>query len=102
MNNTLTVCGVNCATECHAFGSECPGCIALAGRVSWAAFLGKTVCPIYTCVQQRGFACCGECPDLPCQIWLVETKNPDRTDEEYAADLQQRLKNLGRVRAGIL
>ena len=96
----ISVCGVYCDKECHAFGVECRGCNALKGRVSWAKFLGKEVCPIYSCVINKGFSSCGECPELPCDIWLVETRNPDRTDEEYKQELACRIKNLGKKEDG--
>lgn len=90
----ISICGVYCDKECCAFGTECTGCNALKGKVSWAKFIGKDICPIYQCVKNKGFNNCGDCPLLPCKIWLEDTKNPDRTDEEYEQDLVLRIKNL--------
>ena len=93
----LSVCGVNCSTDCRAFGSECAGCNALEGKVSWADFMEKTHCPIYSCVQERGIASCAECGQAPCKVW-IDTHNPDASDEEFQADLDNRLKNLAQRR----
>ena len=89
----LSRCGVNCSTDCRAFGAECAGCNELEGKVSWAVFYGKTLCPIYQCAGDKGLASCGECGTAPCQIWH-DTRNPDVTDEEFAADIRSRLNNL--------
>ncbi len=89
----LSVCGVNCSTDCGAYGAECAGCLPLAGKVSWAVFYDLDVCPIYQCAQDRGLSSCGECGLAPCDTWLA-TRNPDASDEEFAADLKNRLSNL--------
>jgi hypothetical protein len=75
---------------------ECAGCNKLQGQVSWAKYLNKTVCPIYTCVKQKGFSSCRDCDLPPCHIWLIETKNPDVSEQAFAADITNRLKNLGK------
>jgi Protein of unknown function (DUF3795) len=93
-NRMITVCGVYCEKECRAFGNECSGCHQLQGKVSWTKFIGKTVCPIYECVESKGYSNCLDCNELPCSTWLVETKNPDMSDEDYAKHLQDRINNL--------
>ena len=90
----ITVCGVYCEKECRAFGDECEGCHQLQGKVSWAKFINKEVCPIYECVKAKGFTTCLECDQLPCNIWLIDTKNPDMSDKDYAEHLQDRINNL--------
>lgn len=92
----ISVCGIYCETECKAFGDECKGCNQLQGKVAWTKFIGKSICPIYACVKDNEIANCGFCPDLPCQIMLVETKEPDKSDEQYAKDIKQRIENLKR------
>ncbi|HNX01607.1 MAG TPA: DUF3795 domain-containing protein [Candidatus Cloacimonadota bacterium] len=89
----LSICGVNCRTDCHAFGTECIGCNELDGKVSWAVFYGKSTCPIYDCAMQKGLSSCGKCSDAPCKIWY-ETRNPDASDEEFEEDIASRMKNL--------
>jgi hypothetical protein len=89
----LSVCGVNCSTDCKAYQTECAGCNELGGKVSWAEFYGSEYCPIYSCAKALGYLSCSECKKPPCEIWY-STKNPDMTDEEFAADIESRLKNL--------
>jgi hypothetical protein len=93
----ISVCGVFCQDECHAFGDECAGCNQLKGKVDWVKYIGKTVCPIYDCVITKRIRHCGECPELPCEIMLVETRNPDRNETEYFADIQTRIGNLKKL-----
>jgi len=90
----ITVCGVYCETECHALGTECAGCHQLKGKISWAKYINKEVCPIYECIEQKGYKTCMDCEELPCKLWLVDTKNPATSDEEYAKHLKDRIKNL--------
>lgn len=89
----LSVCGVRCSTDCKAYQVECDGCPELHGKVSWAVFYGAEQCPIYACATTKGLISCGECGLAPCQIWY-DTRNPDATDAEFAADLASRLHNL--------
>jgi len=88
-----SVCGVNCHTDCGAFGKECEGCNELEGKVSWAVYYGKEHCPIYECVMKKNLASCKFCGKAPCSVWY-KTRNPDATDEEFNADIQSRLANL--------
>lgn len=89
----LSTCGVNCSTDCRAYQTECDGCQQLQGKVSWAMYYGKECCPIYACALSLGFQSCGDCGKAPCQVWY-DTRNPDISDEEFAADLRSRLRNL--------
>lgn len=93
----LAVCGVNCATDCRAYKTECEGCNELGGKVSWAVFYGKERCPIYECALGKGLTSCGDCGLVPCQLWY-DTRNPDASDEEFAADIASRLKNLKQLK----
>ena len=92
----MSKCGVICQTDCKAYQVECEGCNELSGKVSWAPFYGKELCPIYECVVKSGFESCAPCGKAPCAIWL-STRNPDISDEVFEADLQSRIKNLNRV-----
>lgn len=89
----ISVCGVNCTTDCRAFSIECEGCIELQGKVGWAEFYGMEHCPIYGCVREKGLVSCAVCGNAPCRIWF-DTRNPDASDDEFAADLANRLQNL--------
>ncbi|MCU0606615.1 MAG: DUF3795 domain-containing protein [Candidatus Edwardsbacteria bacterium] len=90
----ISVCGVDCENECRAFGTECIGCHQLCGKVSWAKYIGADTCPIHACVENKGYRTCGECSLLPCRTILVDTKNPDMSDEQYAEDIRRRIRNL--------
>ena len=94
---TLSVCGVCCVTDCKAFPDECSGCVTLEGRIPWAVFYDKDRCPIYQCALDKGLTSCGECGLAPCEVWH-STRNPDASDEEFAADLNNRLSNLAQHR----
>ena len=89
----LSKCGVCCSIDCKAYKIECDGCNELEGRVSWAKFYGKILCPIYECAERKRFLSCKECGNAPCDIW-ISTRNPDFTDEEFQADMDSRLKNF--------
>lgn len=91
----ISPCGVNCATDCKAFKVDCEGCNRLLGKIPWAQFYGTDLCPIYACVQRQGLVNCAKCGKAPCNIWY-ETRNPDASDEEFAADIASRLINLGK------
>ena len=97
MKEKITVCGVYCSSECHAFNEECAGCNQLAGKVSWAPEIGQECCPLYTCVVGKGFQTCAECAEVPCEIWLVETKNPAVSEAAFAAEVKRRVSNLKRL-----
>lgn len=101
MSDKITVCGVYCQSECKAFGKECVGCEVLEGEVTWVKEIGKQVCPIYSCVKKKKLQNCGECDKLPCEIWLVETKNPDLSDKEYSAEIAHRIDNLKKIFKGL-
>ena len=93
----ISVCGVHCPSECRAYGAECAGCAALQGKVSWAAFYNRLHCPIWDCVQNKGLSSCAYCGKAPCDTWN-DTRNPEASDEEFAADINRRLCNLAALR----
>ncbi len=92
----LSVCGVNCPSDCRAYGNECEGCVKLGGKIPWAVFYDRERCPIYDCVRGRGLNSCGNCGLAPCDTWRA-TRDPDASDEQFAADLANRLKNLSKL-----
>jgi len=89
----LSFCGVNCAAECHAYNTDCEGCLELDGKVSWAAFYGKEYCPIVECLRAKGLNSCSDCGLAPCDVWIL-TRNPKASDAEFQADIERRLRNL--------
>ena len=65
MDELLTVqsyCGLLCNGCSYKEPHGCAGCIALKGRPFWGE------CEIAACCQSEGYAHCGECPDMPCDI----------------------------------
>ena len=90
---TLSKCGVYCSTDCKAYKTECNGCNEIKGKVAWAKFYGKTLCPIYECVEQKKIRSCNECGKAPCYI-RFQTRNPDVSDQEFQADIDSRLNNF--------
>jgi len=89
----LSRCGICCETDCKAYKVECAGCNNLSGKVPWAKYFNKVLCPIYECAELKRFKSCKECGKAPCQLWF-STRDPDFTDEEFQADINSRLKNF--------
>ena len=90
----MECCGVICE-ECRYFPEDCPGCQTVMGKPFWTRVAEVTQCDIYRCCkQERGYAHCGKCEELPCARYnLVD---PTRTEEENQMDFlrqQERLKN---------
>ena len=54
-------CGLLCTWCQYKESHGCGGCIETNGR----PFHGE--CPIAICCQDKGYAHCGECPDMPCE-----------------------------------
>lgn len=87
----LSCCGTDCG-QCGAFGSMCPGCTAVDGKVFHAP-AGKP-CPIYACsVQKKKLATCAACPEAPCAIWRA-TRDPSFSDEAFEENIAQWMGNL--------
>lgn len=91
MNKNISICGSDCAA-CYCYGDLCPGCKACKGRV----FHAQDGCPIYLCMETRGFSSCGECSERPCKVWR-NTRDPKFTDEEFEQNIRDRLENLCRM-----
>lgn len=87
----LSVCGTDCSA-CGCYGNLCQGCIACSGRVFHAP--EGRACAIYTCVvEEKGLKHCGECGEIPCQIWM-STRDPKYSDEEFAETVKTRVQAL--------
>lgn len=89
----LNVCGADC-TGCPSLNKECQGeCGAIKGKVYWAKYLGAEVCPVYACVDSKKYSNCGECSQLPCEIWQ-KMKDPSWTDEQHQKSIRDRVALL--------
>lgn len=87
------VCGLSCG-GCPQFGAECAGCQSLRGKVPWASYTGGDTCPIYRCCAvEKSLPHCGECPQLPCDIWK-RLQDPGQTDEQFQQSFEARLRAL--------
>jgi general stress protein 26 len=66
IDDLLTVqsrCGLLCKWCKYKEPMNCPGCIALNGKASWS----DEACDVSKCCIDKGYAHCGECPDVPCE-----------------------------------
>lgn len=88
----ISVCGVNC-DGCPHLKNGCDGCDAIEGKVYWAQYIGADVCPLYKCVQDKGFKNCGDCSQVPCELW-TSLKDPSWSEEEHQKSIQDRLSIL--------
>ena len=89
----LSPCGVKC-NECKDFNQTCQGCRAIEGKVYWVQYVNKTTCPIYhCCMTEKHHEHCGQCKNLPCQIYY-DTQDPSTTLAEHEAGIKLRVSLL--------
>jgi hypothetical protein len=51
-------------------------------------------CPLYDCaVNKRNYNDCGDCKELPCELFL-KMKDPNSTEEEHQRSLKSRVALL--------
>ena len=76
-------CGLHC-TDCEYKDScGCGGCIETKGN----PFHGE--CPVAVCCQNKGLTHCGECPDIPCELLMQYSCDPEHGDEPHGARIEQ-------------
>lgn len=88
----VCVCGADCE-GCPKYQKECDGCDALEGKIYWASYIGREVCPVYACVRERNKEHCGKCEKIPCDLWYT-LKDPQWTDEQHQESIQRRVNNF--------
>lgn len=90
----ISACGLNC-NDCPFFKNPCPGCFEVMGKPFWAKEATDSgICQLFDCsVNQRGYENCGDCSDLPCQIFQ-DLKDPNISREEHEKSIVQRVKIL--------
>lgn len=95
-----SMCGLIC-TDCIAFPGECRGCLAVEGKPYWTSDVTPNgICPLYDCaVHQKEYHHCGDCPELPCQMF-VGLKDPAISDAEHQKLLKKRVANLRKLEKG--
>ncbi len=101
----ISVCGIDCdiaGIECNKNNEEffiepCKGCNAVEGRIFWTQYLGLDTCPIYhCCVDEKQLAHCGQCTDLPCEIYF-NTKDPSIPDDIFKQKIYERTELLKKL-----
>ena len=94
-NVVISCCGVVCS-ECASYPAECKGCPAIKGKVYWLEYTGGEVCEIYDCcMNQKQFAHCGKCSELPCGRY--ESSDPTKTEEENDEDHRKQMEQLQKL-----
>jgi len=100
MNKDISVCGIDCGVfcvECNKHeelqNNPCKGCNAIEGKPFWIKAFNFDVCPIYACAKDKKFNHCGECEQLPCNIYL-ELRDPSMSDEQHQQSINERVKVL--------
>lgn len=90
----LSACGLIC-DDCEFYKQTCDGCHNVKGSTFWAKeMMPAKVCPMYDCsVNKKGFRDCGDCGELPCQLFL-NMKDPAITDEEHQKSIGIRVGRL--------
>jgi hypothetical protein len=88
-SNMKASCGTYCGVCEWREPYGCPGCQACGGTVFWGE------CDKAKCCSGKGYAHCGQCPDLPCQKLVA------LFDDQEHGDQEARLNNLKNWAAGI-
>ena len=78
-----TRCGLSCVHCDFRERTGCGGCIESNGH----PFHGE--CAVAMCCQNKGFLHCGECPDIPCQMLLDYSFDPQHGDNPQGARIEQ-------------
>jgi hypothetical protein len=82
-------------TLCEHYPDQtCSGCNAVEGKLFWTKYLNLDTCPIYNCCRnEKKLTHCGECAELPCQIYFA-TKDPMQSDEVHQKNIGERVAVL--------
>ena len=82
MKMNVSPCGINC--DACPLKEKCgSGCQQSCGKPFYIKDFGVECCPIYYCaVNKKGNKTCGECTELPCQLFY-DWKDPSMSDEEH-------------------
>ena len=88
IDELLTVqsrCGLLCKWCKYKEPMNCPGCIALNGKASWS----DDYCDVSKCCVDKGYAHCGECPDMPCEnLKGLSYGNDEHNDKPEGARIE--------------
>ena len=76
-------CGLLCNGCTYKESHGCTGCLALKGKPFWGE------CDVAACCINKGYAHCGECPDMPCDILKdMSCKDGDECDKPKGARIE--------------
>ena len=90
---SVSACGILCES-CPQHVDCSGGCQECGGKPFFLKDFGVEVCPIYDCaVVVKGYTTCGECADLPCQIFF-DWKDPSMSDEAHQQSVDARAEAL--------
>lgn len=76
-------CGLHCTGCEYKETCDCGGCIETNGH----PFHGE--CPVAVCCQDKGIVHCGECPDIPCELLMQYSCDPEHGDTPQGARIEQ-------------
>jgi hypothetical protein len=103
MKSDVSVCGIDCGAVCSECNKSeelknnpCKGCNSIKGQVFWTAYMNLTTCPIYSCIETKKLKHCGECEELPCDIWIA-IKDPSVSDEWHKQNIAERVELLKKL-----
>ena len=89
----LSPCGIDCGS-CEYHEGCGGGCHEIMGKPFYLKDFEVDVCPLYDCpVNKKGYKTCGECPELPCQLFY-DWKDPDMSDEAHLDSINERVSLL--------
>lgn len=87
-----TPCGQNCQ-ECSHFEKSCKGCMNTGGLPFYIEHTPHKICPIFACVNGKGYLHCGNCDEYPCKKYM-DLRDPSMTDNEWNKSVKDRKNNL--------
>ena len=76
-------CGLHCTGCEYKETCGCGGCIETNGH----PFHGE--CPVAVCCQSKNITHCGECPDIPCELLVQYSNDPEHGDNPRGARIEQ-------------
>lgn len=79
-------CGLHCTGCEYKVSCGCKGCIETNGQ----PFHGE--CPVAACCQSKGLVHCGECEDIPCELLMRYSYDPEQGDSPKGARINQCIK----------
>lgn len=89
----MSPCGIDC--DGCPLKESCGGdCLSIKGKPFYIKDFGIEICPLYDCaVNKKGFKTCGECSDLPCQLFY-DWRDPSMSDEAHIQSINDRTEVL--------